>query len=208
MRGWIIAGWLAVSWPAVALAQDAGTPEQRIAAALDRAALAGIPEGVLEGEVAQGRAQGLPLDRLADAVERKLDGLTRAREALASAGHDVSVAEMSAGANAIGAGVSEAALEAVAAMQIAPEKRRLVAIAVLTELVTVHDIPADQALSRLESALAQGPEALENLPAQARAGQRPQIPAGAAGRPALAGPPSWLGRPGGGGARPAGAGRP
>lgn len=209
MRGWIVAGWLAVSWPALAVAQETPTPEQRIEAALDRAASVGIPEAVLEGEIARGHAAGLPLDRLADAVERRLDGLARARDALASAGHDVSTAEIVTGANAVGAGVSAAALEAVARMRIEPDKRRIVALAVLTELVTVQDIPADRALMQLEGAIAAGPGALESLPEQTRAGQRPALPAAAAaGRAGFAGPPAWLGLPGAGAGRLAGAGRP
>lgn len=206
MRRWILSGWLVVSLPAVALAQGAGTAQERIQNAFDRATSAGIPVALLEEKLAEAKARGLPMDRIADAVEHRLDGLARAQEALASAGHDVSTDELVAGANAIGAGVSAAALEAVAQMPIAPEKRRAVAIAVLTELVTIHGIPADQALTTLEAALAAGPGALESLPDQARAGQRPTMPA--AGRPGFAGPPTWLSRPGAGAGRPMGAGRP
>ena len=208
MRRWMITGWLVVSLPAVALAQDAGTPEQRITAALNQAASAGIPASLLETTLAEQQAAGVAMDRIADAVEYRLDALTRARSALAKGGHEVNADEMAAGADAIGVGVSNAALTKIAETEDAPWERRMVAVAVLTELVDVHNIPVGDALIEVEAALARGAGELENLPAEARAGQRPGIPAAAAGRPGFGGVPAWLGRPGGGAGRPAGAGRP
>lgn len=207
MRRWIITGWLVVSLPAVALAQGAGTPDQRIADALDRAASAGIPAELLQNEVAEGKAEGWTQDRIAAAVEYRLDALTRARDALSKGGHEVDADDMSVGADAIGVGVSGAALAKIAETEGAPWERRMVAVAVLYELAYVHGIPVGQALTEVETALARSSGELEDLPAQARAGQMPGVPA-AVGRPGFAGPPTWLGRPAGGAGRPAGAGRP
>ncbi len=92
-------------------AQGGGDPAQRIEAARRRADAAGIPVSLLDLKVAEGRAKGVPADRIAGAVEVRLSLLSRAREAMAGAGRGaLSAAELSAGAYALSAGVSTEAL--------------------------------------------------------------------------------------------------
>lgn len=205
LKSMVIAVPLLALVPVTAAAQaGSGDPQERITAAMERASSAGIPLSLLEDKVAEGKAKGVPMDRIAESVEQRLDRLSTARAALSRAGHDPSPAELSIGAYAIGTGVSEAALAAVGD---APQERRVVAIAVLTELVS-QGVLEEHALVQVNSALARGPRALEDLRAQAAAnrGGRDARPAGG-GRPSWTGRPSWGGRPGGFGGRPSVGGR-
>lgn len=155
--------------PAALLAQDstASAPtgaDARIDAALESAVNAGIPVSLLERKVAEGKAKGVPMDRIAAAVEKRLDGLTQARDAMTKAGlASTTEGELSVAADAVQAGVSQSALVAIS--QRAPGDSRAVAIAVLTDLVALGHA-SDQALARVEGALDHGPEALANLSAE------------------------------------------
>lgn len=204
----LLAALLLFLVPGTAQAQDA---EERIQSALEQATEAGIPTELLESKVAEGRAKGVPADRIADAVERRQQGLERAREALAGSG-DVDAATLSAGADAIGSGVSESVLEAVADRSSGTQ--RAAALAALGTLVE-QGVAPEQALEAVERALARGPEALANLPAQA--GGPPADRPGAEGGPPSSipvpgdvpgqGPPDDVGPPDGSGP-PDGAGPP
>lgn len=163
--------------PASLAAQDA---DERIRTALDRAEEAGIPAALLESKVEEGKAKGIPMDRIADAVQRRADGLERARQALSGVS-DAAPADLSVGADALESGVSEAVLAELA--ETAPRERRAVAIAALGHLVDAEMAPPE-ALDRVREALARGPEALQNLPAQARGPGAAETPAGEAGPPA------------------------
>src|SRR5688572_15170914 len=188
-------------------------PQDRINTALARARQVGIPVALLESKIAEGKAKGVSLERIADAVARREAALERASEALR--GQPEAASSLSVGADAVETGVSEAALKAIA--DNAPRDRRNVAIAVLTELVEQGHASAT-ALERVTEALKRGPDALANLPAQAAAarargagaangrggragGADPGPPAGVpapdtspqAGRPG--GPPTTTGRP-------------
>ena len=155
--------------PAALPAQDstASTPTgagARIDAALETAVQAGIPVSLLERKVAEGKAKGVPMDRIAAAVERRLDALTKAHDALLDAGlKSTTEGELSVAADAVQAGVSQSALAAISAR--APGESRAVAIAVLTDLVAMGHA-SDQALARVEGALDRGAEALANLSAE------------------------------------------
>ena len=186
-------------------------PQDRINTALARAQQVGIPVALLESKIAEGKAKGVSLDRIAEAVERRAAALEKAGQALH--GQPDASSSLSVGADAVEAGVSDAALKAIA--ENAPRDRRNVAIAVLTELVAQGHASAN-ALDRVMEALKHGPDALANLPAQAaaaraggagassgrsgRAGAEPGPPAGVpapgaasqAGRPS--GPPASTGR--------------
>jgi hypothetical protein len=185
-------------------------PQDRINTALARARQVGIPVALLESKIAEGKAKGVSLDRIAEAVARREAALERATEALR--GQPEAAASLSVGADAVEAGVSEAALKAIA--DNAPRDRRNVAIAVLTELVEQGHTPA-AALERVREALSRGPDALANLPAQAAAARGGAAASGRSGRSgAEAGPPASVpapgnapqsGRPGG---PPTGTGRP
>ena len=177
-------------------------PQERINTALARARQVGIPVALLESKIAEGKAKGVSLERIADAVARREAALEKASEALR--GQPEAASSLSVGADAVEAGVSEAALRAIA--DNAPRDRRNVAIAVLTELVEQGHTPA-AALERVTEALKRGPDALANLPAQAaaarggrsgaEAGPPASVPAPGgspqAGRPG--GPPTSTGRP-------------
>jgi hypothetical protein len=191
-----VALWLALAaFPAAAHAQD---PQQRIDAARRRAESAGIPVALLNSKVAEGRAKGVPLDRIAVAVERRLDALGRARDAMAGVprGAPVSSDDLSVGADAIEAGVEPGVLRRLAVA--APAETRAQAIAVLTDLVS-RGMSSENALARVTSALARGPEALRRLPGEA-----------ASERSRGNGPPPGRGNPGQGqgGARGRGQGGP
>jgi hypothetical protein len=189
-----VALWLVLAaFPAAAHAQD---PQQRIDAARRRAESAGIPVALLDSKVAEGRAKGVPMDRIAVAVERRLGALSRAREAMAGAPRNapVSSADLSVGADAIEAGVDPGALGRLAAA--APGDRRAVAIAVLTELVSQGE-SSERALARVSAALQRGPDALRRLPGEA-----------ASERSRGNGPPPGRGNQGQGGARGRGQGGP
>ena len=188
-------------------------PQDRINTALARARQVGIPVALLESKIAEGKAKGVSLDRVAEAVERRQAALEKASQTLR--GQPDAASSLSVGADAVEAGVSDAALKAIA--DNAPRDRRNVAIAVLTELVEQGHASAT-ALERVTEALKRGPDALANLPAQAAAargggagaangrggragGAEPGPPAGVpapgtppqAGRPG--GPPTTTGRP-------------
>jgi hypothetical protein len=155
--------------PAALFAQDstaaAGTTaDARVAMALDAAVEAGIPVSLLERKVAEGKAKGVPMARIAAAVEKRLDALTDARDALTKAGlESTTEGELSVAADAVQAGVSQTALLTIT--RRAPEASRAVAIAVLTDLVAQGQA-SEQAVARVESAVARGPEALANLGAE------------------------------------------
>lgn len=151
--------------PAAGLAQ---TPEERIDAALTSAEAAGIPITLLQSKIDEGKAKGIPMDRIAAAIDTRLAGLQKARAAMTKGASDVNAAELSVGADAIGAGVSEAVLEKIAATT--GRDRRAVAVAALTQLVG-QGIASEAALLRVQDALARGPQALANLAAQSGFGK-------------------------------------
>lgn len=194
---------LAGADPAIAQVQP---PQDRINTALARARQVGIPVALLESKIAEGKAKGVSLERIAAAIERREAALERARQAL---GSDADAASsLGVGADAIESGVSDVVLKAVA--ETAPRERRTVAIAVLTELVN-QGHASETALARVREALKRGPDALSNLPAEAGAGRRGggppdgQRPGNAGGRAgAEPGPPAGVPAPG----KPSQAGRP
>ncbi|HEY0674199.1 MAG TPA: hypothetical protein VGD27_18130 [Longimicrobiales bacterium] len=169
----------------------AQTPEERIAAAMGRAASAGIPVELLQSKVNEGKAKGVDMARVATVVERRAAGLARAQAALAMRGSERDAATLDVGADALQSGVSEAVLRAIG--ETAPRERRAVAIAALTELVNNGNVPED-ALLRVQEALARGPDALNNLPAQAIEGRARGAERGQ--RPSHAGPPAGVPAPG------------
>jgi hypothetical protein len=186
--------WLALAGlPAGAHAQD---PQQRIETARRRAESAGIPVALLDSKVAEGRAKGVPMDRIAMAVERRLGSLQRAREAIGAAprGVPVTQGDLSVGADAIEAGVEPAVLGRLAAA--APGDQRAMAINALTQLVSQGE-SSERALAQVTSALQRGPEALRRLPGEA-----------ASERSRGNGPPPGRGNQGQGGVRGRGQGGP
>ncbi len=190
--------------PAVSSAQ---APDPRVQSALDEALERGIPVSLLESKVAEGRAKGIPMDRIAQAVEARLAGLARAQAAMAELGNGLDETQLAVGADALASGVSEAVLSEIA--RGVPTGERAVAIAALTYLVEQGTVP-DEALGRVQEALADGPRGLENLQAALGPGFALPVPAGVTpGPPASIPGPGQRGppdRPGGGG--PPGGGPP
>ncbi len=185
----------------IPLVAGAQSPDERIESSFERAREAGVPMALLESKVAEGRAKGIPMDRIAQAVEQRLDRLTRAQEVIGGVGGISGAAEISVGADALGAGVSESVLTELVAS--APGEQRTVAIAALTYLVGQGVVP-EAALSRVREALARGPEGLANTPGFAGPpglvdgfpgrGPPDALPGAGGG-----GPPSSIPAPGGGG---------
>lgn len=165
-------------------------PADRLGAALDRARAAGLPVALLESKIAEGRAKNVPIERIVIAVEQRGAAMGRAHEVLRAALGDETVPaeDIAVGADALQAGVQESVLARVAVTS--GRDRRTVAIAALAHLVAAGTLP-EEALRRVEAALARGDQALMNLPA-------------AAGRPDGIGPPAGIPPAG----RPAGTGRP
>ena len=192
---WIAMAATLALLPTIALAQS---PGERIDAAMVRARESGIPVSLLESKKAEGLAKGVPMDRIATAVETRLQQLDKARAAMMRSAKDVDAAQLSVGADAIGAGVSEAALTDIAAS--AKADRRSVAIAALTYLVSRERLAPDIALSRVKTALANGPQALSDLvnrsgSASGNAPDHPQGNSGGKSGPPVSGPGSGQGRP-------------
>lgn len=174
MTRWILFILLLALAPLPARAQDTDAAE-RIEAARRRAEAAGIPVSLLDGKVAEGRAKGVPMERIALAVEQRLVFLSRARDAMDGVG--ASVADLAVGADALAAGVTPQALEGVA--KSATGSQRSVAIAVLQQLVQQGE-GSERALERVRVALERNPQELRNLPAMKKG---------------LGGPPEHVGRP-------------
>jgi hypothetical protein len=155
--------------PAIAQAQTATTEttgkanaQTRIEAAMNAAIRAQIPTALLESKIAEGKAKGVALDRIAIAVEARLNGLMRAAEALDRANVEAaSQSELAVSADALEAGVSENALVKIS--RSAPTERRAVAVATLTGLVQLGHA-SEVALARVSAALGSN-AALANLQA-------------------------------------------
>jgi hypothetical protein len=157
--------------PLFALAQ-AGSPEARIESAMQRARAAGLPVALLESKVNEGRAKNVPPDRIAAAVEQRLESASRAREVMRRI-PNLSVADLSVGADALEAGVGEPVLAAL--VREAPAELRVVAVAVLTQLVHLGVQP-QPALNEVREAMQRGRQVLQRLPAEAASRQRPRGP--------------------------------
>jgi len=169
----VIAGLLGLA-PLAGSAQQSAEPqarqeraEARVQTALQTALQAGVPVALLERKVAEGRAKGVPMARIAVAVETRLQALLRARTALQQARlESTTEGDLSIAADAVQAGVSDAAIAEVA--RNAPRERRAVAVAVLANLVALGHA-SDRALGQVRAALGRGPEALLNLHARSAA---------------------------------------
>ena len=130
------------------------------------AAEAKVPASLLASKVAEGEAKHVPQDRIASAVETRLKSLVRASAALNRADIEAgSAADIAVSADALEAGVSETVL--IRLNRSAPEERRVVAVAVLADLVRLGQ-SSESALARVNAA-ATSSAALANLNAQVAA---------------------------------------
>ena len=139
------------------------TPKARIDAAMSAAARAEIPASLLQSKVEEGQAKNVPQERIAAAVEARLQALVRASETMKRADVEgTSASELAVTADAIEAGVTESALISIS--RSAPAERRAVAVATLSGLVQLGHA-SEQALARVSAAVRSN-AALANLQAQ------------------------------------------
>ena len=159
----IVAAQSSATADAQAQAQaQARTPKARLDAAMHAAARAQIPASLLESKIAEGEAKRVPQERIATAVETRLQTLITASQTMKRAQvENVSAAELSVAADALTAGVSQNALINVS--RNAPAERRVVAIAVLADLVRLGQ-QTEPAVARVNAALTSN-TALANLQA-------------------------------------------
>ena len=151
--------------------------QARVNAALETALEAGIPTALLERKVAEGKAKGVPMERIAAAVETRLEALIRAQEVMQRAKlESTTEGELSLAADAVQAGVSETALLEIS--KRAPQERRAVAVAVLADLVALGHA-SENALARVTAALNKGNQALVNLQTRTSSELRARGAAGA-----------------------------
>jgi hypothetical protein len=121
---------------------------------------AGIPTSLLESLQYEGRAKGVDMDVLGDAMQRRADALVGAQEAMSQAGVQASEPELAAGADALQADVSAAVLTALA--ENISGDQRVAAIAALGVLAEMGH-GQTEALARVIEAFKRGPDALANL---------------------------------------------
>lgn len=163
--------------PALLHAQNRNQPDRnqqsnaRIEAAMQAAARARIPVSLLESKVQEGEAKRVPQERVATAVEARLQALVRASETMRRSNVTAATAgDFAVTADALEAGVSENAV--VRVQRDAAPERRAVAVAVLTDLVRLGHA-SETALARVSGALGSN-AAMANLHAniasQLRAG--------------------------------------
>lgn len=137
--------------------------QARIDATMKAAAEAKIPVSLLASKVAEGEAKRVSEDRIATAVEARYRALVRASSMLKRADvEQQGAAELAVAADAVEAGVSDEAVIRVS--RSAPAERRVVAIAVLTDLVRLGR-PTDAALAQVTAAAGTS-AGLANLNAQ------------------------------------------
>ena len=143
--------------------------QARIAAAFEAGSRARIPAALLESKVREGEAKRVPQERIAAAVEARLQALVKAKEAMSRAKIETaSDSELAVAGDALQAGVSAKAVTDV--IREAPEGRRVVAIAVLTDLVRLGHA-SDRALARVSAAVRSN-AGLANLNAEVAASMR------------------------------------
>ncbi|MGQ0703013.1 MAG: hypothetical protein ACT4PM_07785 [Gemmatimonadales bacterium] len=146
--------------------QQGKTAEARIEAAMKAAAQANVPVSLLESKVAEGQAKRVPPDRIAAAVEARLTTLVRASRFMAEAGIEQrTTAELAIAGDALQAGVGDSAL--VRVYRNAPAERRVVAMAVLSDLVRLGST-SEAAFTRVNATL-RSSAALANLQAEVAA---------------------------------------
>jgi hypothetical protein len=139
------------------------SPQARIDAAMQAAAKAKVPTSLLESKVEEGQAKRVPQERIAAAVEARAKALIDAKQTFNRADIETtSTGELAVAADAIQAGVKKDVL--IEAYENTPPGRRVVAVAVLTDLVRLG-ASSDQAFARVNSAVTSS-VALANLQAQ------------------------------------------
>ena len=148
-------------------AQGSGDAQARINAAVEQALSVGIPVSMLESKVAEGRAKGVDMTRIAAAVEHRLEVLTTAQSAISARGSAVSHAELAAAASALDAGADVTDVQEV--RESAKPEQRPAALSLLAELIAEGNLPA-QAVAGVQTAIAAQSAALLRLQGQSAGG--------------------------------------
>lgn len=117
---------------------------------LERAGELGLPRQALADKALEGAAKRVPGDRLLQALERRLDGLRTAADALPA---DAGPASVRAGADALGQGLDPDDVRGIG--ELASEADRPAALTVLGELSRLG-VPVDQAEASVAQALERG----------------------------------------------------
>jgi len=133
--------------------------EARMNIAIARAVEAGVPMQLLENRIAEGRAKGVSMTRIAAVVEKRADVLARVQTRLVESGHAVAAGELIAAADAHERGLS---LEQIANLSAEAGNDRAAALTVLADLVANGRAP-EHALLRVQTALQAGGNALAEL---------------------------------------------
>lgn len=142
---------------------QAKTPKARIEAALAAAARANVPSSLLTSKVAEGEAKNVPAERIATAVEARAQALIEASKTMSNANIETqSAGELAIAADALQAGVSKNVV--IKTFRSAPSERRIVAIAVVADLVRLG-AQSEQAFARVHTTL-NSTVALANLQAE------------------------------------------
>lgn len=151
----------------------------------------GLPADALVSRALEGRAKGVPEDRIVRAVSAYATQLEASKRAVAAGGRAPSAGEIEAGALALGLGAREADVSALARQ--APSGRSLtVPLAVMGSLIA-RGLPSDAALGRVQASLMerQTDRELMGLPGGGPpAGVTPGGPPPWAGPGATASPPA------------------
>jgi hypothetical protein len=172
--------------------------EARMRGSIQTAIEAGVPVSMLESKIAEGKAKGIPMDRIAAAVEHRAEVLARvsaalnareqpaqngsgttaseaahARNAARAADRTAAVAELTAAADAYESGVS---LGSIASLSARAGEKRGVALTVLADLIARGNTAPSKALARVQTALSRGDAALANLGASAAGHANATIP--------------------------------
>jgi hypothetical protein len=130
---------------------------------MQAAAKAEVPASLLESKVREGEAKRVPQERIAMAVEARLEALVKASNIMKRANVEArSDSEFAVAADALQAGVSEKAL--IQTYKGASADTRVVAVAVLTDLVRLGN-NSETAFARVNSTFG-STVALANLQAE------------------------------------------
>jgi hypothetical protein len=141
--------------------------QSRIETSIEHAMTVGIPVSLLESKIAEGKAKGVSMTRIAAAVEHRLEVLTRAQAALSAHGEAVATAELAAAANAMEAGANKDNVREV--RESAAPEQRPAALTLLAELIADGRLPA-QAVAGVQTAIDAQSATLLRLQGQGGAG--------------------------------------
>jgi hypothetical protein len=139
--------------------QADATAEARMQAAIDHALTVGVPASMLEAKIAEGRAKGVSMARIAAAVEHRAQVLTRVQTAFNARREAVSQSELTAAADAHERGVS---VEKITELSAQAGNERSAALTVLADLVARGRAP-EHALLRVQAALQGGASELARM---------------------------------------------